>query len=70
MPRQLIIRSDHERLANARGHLEATVEELSRVQGFENTIVEAANALTILYSILGELEIGFLATHLQSSQNN
>jgi hypothetical protein len=62
--------SDHERLANARGHMEASVEQLARVKGFEPTIIEAANALTILHSILGELEVRSLAIHLQDPWNN
>jgi hypothetical protein len=62
--------TDHERLANARGHMEAAVEELAKVKGFEPTIVEAANALTILHSILGEIEVRSLAIHLQDARNN
>jgi hypothetical protein len=59
MPRRLTVLSDHERLANARGYLQATVEELSRVKVFEKAIVEAANAITILHSILGEFRSQF-----------
>jgi hypothetical protein len=57
-------------LADARAPLEASVEELSQVKGFEQTIVEAANALMILHSILGELEVRALSTHLQDPRSN
>jgi hypothetical protein len=57
-------------LADARAPLEASVEELSQVKGFEQTIVEAANALMILHSILGEPEVRALSTHLQDPRSN
>lgn len=69
MPKQFATLSDHNRLANARGYLQATVEELSRVNVFEKTIVEAASAITILHSILGELEVSSLAARIQDPQN-
>lgn len=74
MAKQISLLTDSQRLSNVRHHLEAAVEEMSQIHGpheeFSQTIVEAANALTILHAVLGELEIRALSAQLADPRFN